>query len=108
MLIFSGKLSAWYINCISRFTLQNGCIKIIDRKKHIFKLAQGEYVAPEKIEIVYCEQPLVAQAYVHGESLKVSVIMWKELRYAWICRERLCWKEEMTGLHRYMHIDNVL
>ncbi|NWI22407.1 ACSL5 ligase, partial [Sula dactylatra] len=54
--------------------LPNGTLKIIDRKKNIFKLAQGEYIAPEKIENVYIRSGPVAQVFVHGESLRSSLI----------------------------------
>ena len=59
--------------CRAFHEFQNGTLKLIDRKKHIFKLAQGEYIAPEKIENIYVRSTLVAQIFVHGESLKVCM-----------------------------------
>ena len=53
---------------------QNGTLKIIDRKKHIFKLSQGEYISPEKIESIYSRSKFVAQIFIYGESLKSSLV----------------------------------
>lgn len=50
-----------------------GTLRIIDRKKHIFKLSQGEYIVPEKIENVYQKSKYIEQVFVHGESLKVFI-----------------------------------
>ncbi|CAL1273035.1 unnamed protein product [Larinioides sclopetarius] len=71
--------------------LPNGSLKIVDRRKHIFKLAQGEYIAPEKIENIYMSSQYVSQIFVHGESLQsclVAVIVPdKEVLTSW-CKEK--------------------
>lgn len=51
-----------------------GRVRIVDRKKDIFKLAQGEYVASSKIENCYVNNEFVAQVFVHGDSLQSTLV----------------------------------
>jgi len=48
----------------------NGAFQIIDRKKNIFKLSIGEYIAPEKIENVYKRSKYVADVFIYGSTLE--------------------------------------
>ncbi|KAG0344393.1 hypothetical protein BG004_004513 [Podila humilis] len=57
------------------FVDDRGCFTIVDRKKNIFKLAQGEYIAPEKIEnVMVARCNLAQQIYVHGNSLESTLV----------------------------------
>ncbi|XP_030549450.1 long chain acyl-CoA synthetase 1-like isoform X2 [Rhodamnia argentea] len=54
--------------------LPNGIIKIIDRKKNLVKLSQGEYVALEYLENVYGVAAIVEDVWVYGDSFKSMLI----------------------------------
>ena len=51
-------------------TEHGNAIRVIDRVKNIFKLQQGEYVAPEKLENALTDSSYVEQIFVHGDSLQ--------------------------------------
>lgn len=58
--------------------VQDGVLRIIDRKKDLFKLAHGEYIAPAKIEGALGASPLVENIMIHADSMKdycVAVVL---------------------------------
>ncbi|XP_061337673.1 long chain acyl-CoA synthetase 1-like isoform X2 [Gastrolobium bilobum] len=54
--------------------LPNGVLKIIDRKKNLIKLSQGEYIALEHLENVYGITPIVEDIWVYGNSFKSVLV----------------------------------
>jgi long-chain acyl-CoA synthetase len=63
--LHSGDIGCW---------LEDGHLRILDRKKNIFKLSNGEYVQPEKLEQLYVQSKYVAQIYVEGSSLAAHLV----------------------------------
>lgn len=52
-----------------------GRIIIIDRRKNVLKLAQGEYISPERLEgVILSELGYIGQAYVHGDSMQTFLV----------------------------------
>jgi long-chain acyl-CoA synthetase len=52
----------------------NGTLSIIDRKKNLFKLSQGEYIAAEKLEAAYGQSDFCNQVWIYGHGQHSSIL----------------------------------
>jgi len=77
----------------------NGSIKIVDRAKNIFKLSQGEYIAPEKLENQFIKSEWIAQIWLHGDSLHdwvmVFIVVDPDRTKAWCEEKNLEFNEDL-------------
>jgi long-chain acyl-CoA synthetase len=49
-------------------------LKVVDRVKEIFKLSQGEYIIPAKLESVYSKSTFIQQIMIYGNSSMNNII----------------------------------
>ena len=63
--LHTGDIGAWN---------DDGSLSIIDRKKNIFKLAQGEYVSPESVEGAVAASKWCGQIWIYGNSFESHVV----------------------------------
>jgi long-chain acyl-CoA synthetase len=59
---------------IGEFNSQ-GFLKITDRKKDLIKTAGGKYVAPQKLEGLLKQDPLISQVLIHGDQRKFVIAL---------------------------------
>lgn len=52
----------------------NGSLRLIDRRKNLFKLAQGEYIAPEKVENTLVSCPGVNEVWCYGDPHRAFLV----------------------------------
>lgn len=53
---------------------QYGRLQIVDRVKNLIKLAQGEYIAIERIEGLFASLPLIQQIWLYGDSFQPHLV----------------------------------
>jgi long-chain acyl-CoA synthetase len=76
----------WFYTGDVGYIAKNGHLYITDRKKDLFKLSNGKYVAPQLIESLLKESEFVSQVVVVGTGRKQPVALivpdWESLHHA--------------------------
>ncbi|KAI9468174.1 medium-chain fatty acid-CoA ligase faa2 [Coemansia sp. RSA 990] len=88
-----------------------GRLKIIDRKCNIFRLNTGHMIEPERLEYVFCDNDLVTQAFVYGDSSRGSlvavVVLDPEFLRVFLAKKKVI-KEGSEPSHQMLCIDTVV
>eukprot|EP01130_Rhizamoeba_saxonica_P009140 TRINITY_DN3712_c0_g1_i2.p1 TRINITY_DN3712_c0_g1~~TRINITY_DN3712_c0_g1_i2.p1 ORF type:complete len:836 (-),score=160.06 TRINITY_DN3712_c0_g1_i2:103-2610(-) len=59
---------------IGEIDSRTGNLKLIDRRKNFFKLAQGVFVAPQKLETIFVGSNYIHHIFIHGNSYENSLV----------------------------------
>ena len=54
--------------------MDNGSLKIIDRKANMFKLSTGDEIAPTFLENIYIQSEFVKQIFIYGDETRDYLI----------------------------------
>jgi long-subunit acyl-CoA synthetase (AMP-forming) len=98
----------WYYTGDIVEEVSTGQVRVIDRKKDIFKLAQGEFVSPVRCEAAIQQSKFIEQSCVYGDSLRsylVAVVVPNEgVLRSWFDQDSttsfadMCQHENVVGL----------
>src|SRR5678810_1237096 len=79
-------MQGWLYTFDVGYIAKDGHLYITDRKKYLFKLSNGKYVAPQLIESLLKESEFVRQVVVVGTGRKQPVALivpdWESLNHA--------------------------
>ncbi|KAL7669062.1 hypothetical protein ACOME3_009731 [Neoechinorhynchus agilis] len=87
---------------IAKLDPNTNCVSIVERKNEIFKLSQGEFIVPNKVESIYQLCDIVHQCLVYGESMRnftVAIIVpEKEILLKYAYKQNLISKIELNQI----------
>ncbi|MFA6895547.1 MAG: AMP-binding protein, partial [Bacteroidales bacterium] len=90
--------------------IDNKYLKITDRKKEIFKLSSGKYVAPQVIETLLRESPFIENCIVFGENQKFAssiIVPDMQTLREWSVRQKIVYKDNNDLINKRSVIEKI-